>query len=153
MTQTGKINIIVIIAIMVVAIGVSAFVMFKFVLGGNGESEPKEEKPCEKAYLEMDAFQQLAVNPTGPQRAIVQLSLLFEHCVDDKLVPTELERVMPLLKADISFYLQSQTLEDFGVENRTMLEEELRILINQHLEKTEKGLTSVRVTDIVVQYM
>ena len=155
MTQSGKVNLIIIIAIAVVAIGLSAFIMFKFVFAGDKTKpdEPVEEPPCEKAYLELAEFQDMAINPNGPQRAIVQLSLLFEYCVDDKKVPIELEKVLPLLKADVNFYLQSQTLEDYGVDNRTMLEDELRVLVNQHLTDVKKGLTAVRVTSFVVQYL
>jgi len=156
MTQSGKINLIIIIGIVVLALAISGFIMFKFVLkrgGGEEAPEPVEEPPCPKAWLELAEFQDMAINPNGPQRAIVQLSLLFEHCQADKKVPLELEKILPLLKADVSFFLQSQSLEDFGIDNRHMLEEELRVLVNNHLEDVDKGLTSVRITSFVVQYL
>ena len=155
MNQTGAMKLLVIIVIAVVAVALAVAVMYFLVLRDKGDTpaEPVEEKPCEKAYMELEEFQDMAINPNGPQRAIIQLSLLFEHCADDKKVPLEMERVLPLLKADINLFLQSQTLEDYSIENRHMLEEELRVLVNNHLEDVEKGLTAVRVTSFVVQYL
>ncbi|GEM_PF-3310634 len=152
-----KKKLLIIVAIVLVALGASAFVMFKFVLNnGDATEKPKEvkqEKPVPKAYLELEPFQDMPINPSGTQRAIVQLSLLFEYPAEDKNLPVAIEAILPLLKADISLYLESQTLEDYGVDNRQMLEEQLRVLVNNHLEDPAKGLTSVRVSRIVTQYM
>ncbi|MCD4828528.1 MAG: hypothetical protein K8R90_03745 [Candidatus Cloacimonetes bacterium] len=154
MLQSGKINLIVIAIVLVVALGASAFIMFKFVLNKEeGDEEPVAEPPCEKIYLELAEFQEMAINPAGPQRAIVQMSLLFEYCLDDKKVPIEMEKFLLLLKADINYYLQSQTLDNFRVENRPQMEEELRVLVNNNFVEVEKGLTAVRVTSLVIQYM
>jgi hypothetical protein len=120
-----KKKLLIIVAIVLVALGASAFVMFKFVLNnGDATEKPKEvkqEKPVPKAYLELERSKTCPSTPAARKG----------HCAAEPAVRVPGRRQEPAgghrshsspAEGRHLLYLESQTLEDYGVDNRQMLE-------------------------------
>ncbi|MGM0501127.1 MAG: flagellar basal body-associated FliL family protein [Bacillota bacterium] len=129
------------------ATGVSYFMMVKFGGLGNGEQEEQEQEEKVKELGPTHSLDQFLVNLSG-SNSYVKLKIALE--VDNEDVIEEIDDRSPQIRDTIISILRSRKMEEIkGDSSAQSLREEIRNKINQLLANGQ--VTNVFFTEFVVQ--
>ena len=151
MNEKGKINIIVIVAIVFLQLVLSFLLVWFFVLrkdNSDPESEEKKkakkEKEVQYVILQDEDFNNIIVNPSDGDGRILQLTITFEYDMTLETLPAEIDNRQPEILDSINMLLSSTSIRDLSrPDYRDQLKEQIKQLMNGLLKDTEMEIHRV----------
>ncbi len=154
MDEKGKINLIVIIAIVFFQLVLSFLLVWLFVLrndGGDDKAEgteekkkAKKEKEAQYVILQDEDFSNIVVNPSDGNGRILQLTITFEYNMEFENLPAEIDNRQPEILDSINMLLSSTGISDLSrPDYRDTLKEQIKQLVNGLLKDTEMEIHRV----------
>ncbi len=151
MNDKGKINLIVIVAIVFLQLVLSFLLVWFFVLRkdnsapeGEEKKKAKKEKEVQYVILQDEDFNNIIVNPSDGDGRILQLTITFEYDMTLETLPVEIDNRQPEILDSINMLLSSTSIRDLSrPDYRDQLKEQIKQLMNGLLKDTEMEIHRV----------